>query len=311
VSCSAELAGTLTYPPAFDQQPEPTDEFMISNNKYKQMGFTPVRRPTFPVIAGYRFIQPIASSPHAAVYLAHSTELGHDVAIKVLRNSDRRELTPEQVLRFERERELLMRVKHRSVVDIYDWGHLPEQHFLVTEYFPAGSLELRIRNLMTVRDSIDVFLQIAAALIAIHRGGLCHRDLKPANVMLRADGSIVLIDFGLAMALESTQITKVGEVHGSPYYISPEQVDGSSNGDHRSDLYSLGVMFYEMLSGTRPFQGKTVFDVVNAHRSAPVPHLVGDLVGFDPIIQSLLNKDPNQRAQSASEALAALSKLKV
>ncbi len=284
---------------------------MSPDNKYKQMGLTQVRRPTFPVIAGYRFIQPIASSPHAAVYLANSTELGHNVAIKVLRNSDRRELTPEQVQRFERERELLMRIRHHSVVDIYDWGHSPDMHYLVTEYFPAGSLELRIRNLMTVRDSIDVFLQIAAALVAIHRGGLCHRDLKPANVMLREDGSIVLIDFGLATALESTQITKVGEVHGSPYYISPEQVDGSSSGDHRSDLYSLGVMFYEMLTGTRPFQGKTVFDVINAHRTAPVPHVVGDLARFDPLIQSLMNKDPNQRVQTASEALAALSKLKV
>jgi eukaryotic-like serine/threonine-protein kinase len=284
---------------------------MSPDHKYKQMGFTPVRRPTFPAITGYRFIQPIASSLHAAVYLAHSTELGHNVAVKVLRNSDRRELTPEQVQRFERERELLMRIRHRSVVDIYDWGHAPDMHYLVTEYFPAGSLELRIRNLMTVRDSIDVFLQIAAALSAIHRSGLCHRDLKPANVMLREDSSIVLIDFGLAMALESTQITKVGEVHGSPYYISPEQVDGSSNGDHRSDLYSLGVMFYEMLTGTRPFLGKTVFDVVNAHRSAPVPHLIGDLIKFDPILQNLLNKDPQQRIQNASEALAALSKLKV
>lgn len=284
---------------------------MSADNKYNQMGLTAVRRPSFPVIAGYRFIQPVASSPHAAVYLAHSNELGHNVAIKVLRNSDQRELSAEQIQRFERERELLMRIKHRSVVDIYDWGHSPDMHYLVTEYFPAGSLELRIRNLMTVRDSIDVFLQIAAALVAIHRGGLCHRDLKPANVMLREDGSVVLIDFGLALALESPQITKIGEVHGSPYYISPEQVDGSSNGDHRSDLYSLGVMFYEMLTGTRPFQGRTVFDVVNAHRNAPVPHLVGDLSRFDAIIQSLLNKDPNQRVQTAAEALAALSKLKV
>ncbi len=284
---------------------------MESEPKTNKVAMTEVRRPSFPVIVGYRFIQPIASSPHAAVYLAHSTELNHNVAIKVLRNSDRGELTPEQIRRFDRERELVMRIKHRSVVDIYDWGHTKDSHYLVTEYFPAGSLELRIRNLMTMRDSIDVFLQIAAALVTIHRTGLCHRDLKPANVMLRQDGSIVLIDFGLATSLESTQLTKAGEVHGSPYYISPEQVDGTSSGDYRSDLYSLGVMFYEMLTGTRPFQGKTVFEVVCAHKSAPIPKLIGDLEKFDPLIQGLLNKDPNQRIQSAGEALSTLSKLKV
>jgi serine/threonine protein kinase len=284
---------------------------MNSGRKPTTVGMTEVRRPSFPAIAGYRFIQPIASSPHAAIYLAHSNELNHNVAIKVLRNTDQRTPAQIQIQRFERERELLMRVKHRSVVDIYDWGQTGDAHYLVTEYFPAGSLELRIRNLMTVRDSIDVFMQIAGALITIHRIGLCHRDLKPANVMLRADGSIVLIDFGLATALESTALTKLGEVHGSPYYISPEQIDGTSSGDDRSDLYSLGVMFYEMLTGTRPFQGKTVFEVINAHKSQAVPTLVGDLAKFDPLIQGLLNKDPNQRIQNANQALSMLSRLKV
>ncbi len=279
--------------------------------KHPSISKTEVRRPTFPAIAGYRFIQPIASSPHAAVYLAHSTELAHDVAVKVLRNSDQRDMTPESVQRFERERELLMRIKHHAVVDIYDWGQTDHAHYLVTEYFPAGSLELRIRNLMSVRDSVDVFLQIAAALVSIHRAGLCHRDLKPANVMLRKDGSVVLIDFGLATTLESEQLTKAGEIHGSPYYISPEQVDGSSGGDHRSDLYSLGIMFYEMLTGTRPFQGKTIFEVVSAHKNTPAPHLVGALSQFDPLVQQLLEKDPNLRIQSAGEALGILAKLKV
>ncbi|MGC3979978.1 MAG: serine/threonine-protein kinase [Steroidobacteraceae bacterium] len=279
----------------------------IKNNK---VGTTEVRRPVFPVIAGYRFIQPIATSPYSAVYLAHSNELNHDVAVKVLRD-EQGELSTEQIERFTRERELLMRIKHHSVVDIYDWGHTRDAHYLVTEYFPAGSLELRLRNLMTVRDSIDMFLQIAGALVVIHGHDLCHRDLKPGNVMLRVDGSIVLIDFGLAMVVDGVQITQIGEVHGSPYYISPEQVDGSSSGDHRSDLYSLGVMFYEMLTGKRPFTGKTVYEVVNAHKSAPIPTLSGDLVRFDPLVKCLLAKDPNQRLQSANEALAMLAKLKV
>jgi eukaryotic-like serine/threonine-protein kinase len=284
---------------------------MNSGQKPSVVANTEVRRPTFPAIPGYRFIQPIATSPHAAIYLAHSNELNHNVAIKVLRNNDPRTPASIQIQRFERERELLMRIKHRAVVDIYDWGQTGDSHYMVTEYFPAGSLELRIRNLMTVKDSIDVFMQIAAALITIHRTGLCHRDLKPANVMLREDSSIVLIDFGLATAQEGTNLTKMGEVHGSPYYISPEQIDGSSTGDQRSDLYSLGVMFFEMLTGARPFQGKTVFEVINAHKSQPVPTLTDKLEKFDALIQNLLNKDPNKRVQSAGEALSMLSKLKV
>ena len=91
-----------------------------------------------------------------------------------------------------------MRLKHPSIVDVYDWGHGDDFRYIVTEYFPSGSLELRIRNLMTVKDSVDIFLQIAGALVAVHSAGLCHRDLKPANVMMRQDGRIVLIDFGLA-----------------------------------------------------------------------------------------------------------------
>lgn len=288
---------------------------MSQGHKHNKLIMAEVRRPEFPVIAGYRFIQPIARSAHAALYLAHSAELNQDVAIKVLRNSDRRALTPEQIQRFERERELLMRVKHRSVVDLYDWGRTSDQngesHYLVTEYFPAGSLELRIRNLISVRDSVDFFLQICGALVAIHRTGLCHRDLKPANVMLRQDGSVVLIDFGLAMTLENTSLTGIGEVFGSPYYISPEQIDGSSSGDHRSDLYSLGIVFHELLTGARPFQGKTIIEIAQAHRQAPIPALPEALAKFQPLVTGLLEKDPAQRVQSASDALAMMARLKV
>lgn len=263
-----------------------------------------------PAIPGYRLIHQLASSPHAAVYLAYSEELNQQVAVKILRNQEPQRLA-ERTQRFLRERELLMRVRHPSIVDIYDWGHWQDLHFLVTEYFPAGSLELRIRNLMTVRDSVDVFVQIAGALVTLHQAGLCHRDLKPANVMMRADGSLVLIDFGLASTSDCDSLTNAGEVHGSPYYVSPEQVDGSSSGDLRSDLYSLGIMFYEMLTGHRPFQGKTIMDIIHAHKTAAVPTLPTALSHFQPLIHQLLAKQPAQRPASASDALAALARLRV
>src|SRR5262245_57196357 len=136
---------------------------------------------SFPSIRGYRFLQTIARSPKSEVYVAHSVELGHNVAVKVLRTGPLSNAEPGEADRFERERELLTGVKHPSIVDVYDWGHGEDFRYIVTEYFPSGSLELRIRNLMTVRDSVDIFLQISGALVAVHSAGLCHRDLKPAH----------------------------------------------------------------------------------------------------------------------------------
>jgi serine/threonine protein kinase len=267
--------------------------------------------PAFPVIAGYRFLQTIARSPKSEIHVAHSIELGHNVAIKVLRTGLLSTAGAGEEERFERERELLMRIKHPSIVDVYDWGHGEDFRYIVTEYFPSGSLELRIRNLMTAKDSVDIFLQIAGALTAVHAAGLCHRDLKPANVMMRQDGRIVLIDFGLAKRVDSAvELTNAGEVRGSPYYISPEQAEGA-NVDQRSDLYSLGVMFYEMLTGQRPFRGASIVAIIQSHRNDPIPVLPPDLSRFQRLIDGLLTKNPADRFPTAAAALAELARMKV
>ncbi len=267
--------------------------------------------PAFPVIPGYRFLQTIARSIKSEIHVAHSAELGHNVAIKVLRTGPQSNAEVGEEERFERERELLTRIRHPAVVDIYDWGHGEDFRYIVTEYFASGSLELRIRNLMTVRDTVDIFLQIAGALVAVHAAGLCHRDLKPANVMMRPDGRIVLIDFGLAKHMEAgTQLTSAGEVRGSPYYISPEQAEGSPV-DQRSDLYSLGVILYEMLTGTRPFRGNTVIAILQSHRNDPIPTLPPELSRFQRLIDGLLAKNPAERFPSVETAVAELARLKV
>ncbi len=264
----------------------------------------------FPVIPGYRFLQTIARSPKSEIHVAHSLELGHNVAIKVLRTGPLSELPAGEEERFEREREMLTRLKHPSIVDVYDWGHGEDFRYIVTEYFPSGSLELRIRNLMTVKDTVDIFLQIAGALVVVHSAGLCHRDLKPANVMMRPDGRIVLIDFGLAKKLDSGDVTNAGEVRGSPYYISPEQAEGAP-ADPRSDLYSLGVMLYEMLTGQRPFRGSTIIAIIQSHRNDPIPVLAPELSAFQRLIDALLAKDPRDRFPSAVTAIGELAKMKV
>jgi Serine/threonine protein kinase len=264
----------------------------------------------FPVIPGYRFLQTIARSPKSEIHVAHSLELGHNVAVKLLRTGPLAESPAGEEERFERERDLLMRLKHPSIVDVYDWGHGEDFRYIVTEYFPSGSLELRIRNLMTVKDSVDIFLQIAGALVIVHSAGLCHRDLKPANVMMRQDGRIVLIDFGLAKHLDNPSVTSAGEVRGSPYYISPEQAEGAPV-DPRSDLYSLGVILYEMLTGQRPFRGSTIIAIIQSHRNDPIPVLPPELSNFQRLIDALLAKDPRDRFPSAVTAIAELAKMKV
>ena len=267
------------------------------------------QRAAFPTIAGYRFLQTIARSPKSEVHVALSVELGHNVAIKVLRTGPLSSLEAGEEERFERERELLMRIKHPAIVDVYDWGHGEDFRYIVTEYFPGGSLELRIRNLMTAKDSVDIFLQIAAALQVVHAANLCHRDLKPANVMMRPDGRIVLIDFGLAKHL-GTSHTSAGEVRGSPYYISPEQAEGAQV-DQRSDIYSLGIMFYEMLTGQRPFKGTSVIGIIQSHRNDPIPVLPDSLSRFQRLIDRLLAKEPAERFPWFAAAVDELSRLKV
>jgi serine/threonine protein kinase len=264
----------------------------------------------FPPIAGYRFIQTIARSTKSEVHVALSEELGHNVAVKVLRTGPLSSLEVGEEARFERERDLLTRIKHPAIVDVYDWGHGEDFRFIVTEYFPSGSLELRIRNLMTVQDSVDIFLQIAAALQAIHGPGLCHRDLKPANVMMRPDGRIVLIDFGLAKTIDTSSPTSAGEVRGSPYYISPEQAEGAPV-DQRSDIYSLGIMFYEMLTGQRPFKGSTVIGIIQSHRNDPIPVLPPALSRFQRLVDGMLAKEIHERFPTVASAVAELARLKV
>lgn len=265
----------------------------------------------FPAIPGYRFLQTIARSPKSEVYVAHSAELGYNVAVKVLRTGPHATADAGEEERFARERDLLTRIKHPAIIDILDWGHASDFHYIVTEYFASGSLELRIRNLMTVKDSVDIFLQVTGALVAVHSAGLCHRDLKPANVMMRPDGRIVLIDFGLAKHVENgADLTNAGEVRGSPYYISPEQAEGVPV-DQRSDLYSLGIIFYEMLTGTRPFRGNSVVAILQSHRNDPIPLLPAELARFQRLIDGLLAKSPHERFPSGVTALGELSRMKV
>lgn len=257
-------------------------------------------------ITGYRVSQTLAESDRSAVYLAYSEELRADVALKVLwRAADSAE-TRSDLERFARENKIIAEIRNPAIVDVYDFGSTSKLSYIATEYFPAGNLKTRLQYPMNEQEALGYVRQIAEALRVIHVAGVLHRDLKPANVMLRADNSLVLIDFGLAKGLSGDKaLTGVGEIRGSPYYMSPEQAEGRAL-DERSDLYSMGVIFFELLSGQRPFHGRTVFDILAQHQHAPIPDLSGALAGYQPLIDRLLAKRAAERFQSASDFLLAL-----
>jgi tRNA A-37 threonylcarbamoyl transferase component Bud32/CheY-like chemotaxis protein len=257
-------------------------------------------------VPGYAIVKQIATSNFSQVFLARSARLRRNVVLKVMnRGESSRELDDAE--RFQREYEIISSITHRAIAEIYDFGSLPRHLYLSMEYFPCGDLRDRLRNPLSVDESLYYLRAIAEALRVIHVFGILHRDLKPANVMLREDNSPVLIDFGLARrSMEQTGTTGVGQVLGSPYYISPEQAQ-AHRVDARTDLYSLGVMFYEMLTGQRPYGGRSAVAIMSQHAASPVPVLAEPMAAQQPLLDRLMAKQPSARYASADELLADLA----
>jgi serine/threonine protein kinase len=206
--------------------------------------------------------------------------------------------------RFLQEYELIAQVNHPNVVRIFDLGVADDHAYIAMEYCSRGSLKRRINEGMTSEQASGWMRVIAGALSALHAVGIYHRDLKPTNVMFREDESLVLIDFGLAKhAGFKAGITGTGAIFGTPYYMSPEQGEGGPV-DQRSDIYSLGIVFYEMLTGQKPYDGPAAMSVIIQHREAPIPRLPESLARFQPAIERMLAKSPVDRFQSAEEVLA-------
>ncbi len=259
-------------------------------------------------VPGYAIVKQISTSNFSQVFLARSERLRRNVVLKVMnRGESSRELDDAE--RFQREYEIISSITHRAIAEIYDFGSLPRHLYLAMEYFPCGDLRDRLRNPMSVDESLYYLRAIAEALRVIHVFGILHRDLKPANVMLREDNSPVLIDFGLARrSMDDAGTTGVGQVLGSPYYISPEQAQGQRV-DARTDLYSLGVMFYEMLTGQRPYGGRSAVAIMSQHTSRPVPVLPEATAAQQSLLDRLMAKQQNARYASSDELLADLGPL--
>jgi serine/threonine protein kinase len=256
-----------------------------------------------PLIRGYRYIRKLGATEHSSVYLAERESAGTRVVLKVLRQIPDASDGVGAFDRFLQEYELIAEIRHPNIVRIHDLGVGDKHAHIAMEYLDGGDLKQRISAGLTPETAARYFRQMVSAIAEMHSVGILHRDLKPANIMLRADDSIALIDFGLAkrMRLEMA-LTDSGEIFGTPYYMSPEQ--GHGNGvDARSDIYSLGVIFFEMLTGEKPFSADTAMGIIYKHAKTPVPLLPGRLARYQAVMNMMLAKKPEDRLQTAAEIL--------
>jgi tRNA A-37 threonylcarbamoyl transferase component Bud32 len=254
-----------------------------------------------PLIRGYRFIEKLGATSHSSIYLAEHESTGVKVVLKVLQQLPDVADNIGAFDRFLQEYELIAEIQHPNIVKIYDLGVSDDHAHIAMEYIDAGDLKRRISAGITEPDALRYLQQMASALAEIHEVGILHRDLKPGNIMLRSDDSIALIDFGLAKRMRlRMELTGEGEIFGTPYYMSPEQ--GHGNGvDHRSDIYSLGIIFYEMLTGQKPFRADTAMGIIYLHAQAPIPLLSTRYAKYQALINMMLAKNPEDRLQSAQE----------
>jgi len=255
-------------------------------------------------INGYDIQYRLAEGGAGTIYLARRQAAGENVVIKVMAQRLPGGEESREAQRLAREYEAICRVESPRIVRLYEYGVTDGHVYLVMEYFPAGSLRDLLLGPLPREVALSYLHQIAGALDIIHKAGILHRDLKPANIMRRTDGSLALIDFGTAKyaAGHARTLTAAGSVVGTPNYMSPEQCSGLPL-TPASDLYAVGVLLYEMLTGQVPYEAAMPLAVLYKHQYAPLPKLPEAHADLQPLLDQLMAKRPEDRFQRARELL--------
>jgi serine/threonine-protein kinase PpkA len=260
-------------------------------------------------IPGYRIIRKINHGGMSTVYLAIQESMGRVVALKVMSpalNGD-----PTFSERFQREANIVGQLSHPNIVSIYDIGRHNKLNYIAMDYLPGGSIHDKMLGGFSANDALEILREMASALDHAHDKGYIHRDIKPENILFRDGGSAVLTDFGVALARNNGgRSTHAGTVVGTPHYMSPEQTRGKLS-DGRSDLYSLGVVFYEMLTGAVPYQGDEAVAIALKHLASPLPKLPPQHRRYQEILDKLLDKEPDKRYQTGRDLVVDIEMLQL
>ncbi len=257
-------------------------------------------------IPGYRIVRQIGRGGMASVHLAIQQSVDREVALKIM--SPQLNIDQSYGERFLREARIAAKLQHRHVVGVHDVGRHGDYHYIAMEYLDGGPVLAQGREPGDPAFALRVTREIASALGYAHSKGFVHRDVKPDNILLRDDGAAALTDFGIARAADSVALTRTGAVVGTPHYMSPEQARGKAT-DGRSDLYSLGIVLYELLIGRVPYQADDSLAVGIMHITEPLPRLPPPFEELQPLLDGLLAKQPENRFQTGDEAALAVQEL--
>ncbi len=257
----------------------------------------------------YKVIAKIGEGGMATVYKGLQESLNRFVAIKVLRGDLAR--NPEFVARFRREALAVARLSHPNLLHVYDAGTAHGVYYIIIDFVPGGSLQdLLVKGHLEPERAVSIVAQVADALDCAHKQGIIHRDVKPNNILMTPEGRPLLADFGIAKAVyESTHLTHTGTSIGTPAYMAPEQAEGKPS-DARTDIYALGIVLYETLTGRVPFRGETPMATLYSHLHTPPPPIrqlnPNVPVWLEEIVDKALAKPPEARYQTAAQFSAAL-----
>ena len=250
----------------------------------------------------YQIIKSIGEGGMANVYLAYDTILDRDVAVKVLRG----DLSNDEkfVRRFQREALNASSLSHPNIVEVYDVGDDNGQYFIVMEYIEGKNLKdlLKKRGKLTVTEVVDILSQIADGLSVAHDSYIIHRDIKPQNIMILENGMVKITDFGIAMAMNATQLTQTNSVMGSVHYLPPEQASGKGS-TLKSDIYSMGILMYELLTGVLPYRGDNAVEIALKHLKEPFPNIREEIDDLPQSVENIIlkstAKNPKNRYNDA------------